>query len=115
MRKYNVTLLVVDQRPSGIDEEVLSQIGTKLVAQLNDEKDIAAALVGTPGATGLRQILASLDSKQQALLLGHAVPMPITIRTRDYAQDLFDDVKARLGGPVAATPEALQAEMGSLF
>ena len=115
MRKFFVSLLIVDQRPSGIDEEVLSQIGTKLVAQLNDEKDIAAALVGTPGATGLRQILASLDSKQQALLLGHAVPMPITIRTRDYAQDLFDDVKARLGGPVGATPEALEAEMGSLF
>ena len=27
MRKYNVTLLVVDQRPSGIDEEVMCQIG----------------------------------------------------------------------------------------
>ena len=115
MRKFFVSLLIVDQRPSGIDEEVLSQIGTKLVAQLNDEKDIAAALVGTPGATGLRQILASLDSKQQALLLGHAVPMPITIRTRDYGPDLFDAVKARVGGPVAETAGALQSEMGSLF
>ena len=115
MRKFFVSLLIVDQRPSGIDEEVLSQIGTKLVAQLNDEKDIAAALVGTPGASGLRQILASLDSKQQALLLGHAVPMPITIRTRDYGPDFFDDVRARLGGPAGETAEALQAEMGSLF
>jgi hypothetical protein len=26
MRKYNVTLLIVDQRPSGIDDEVLSQV-----------------------------------------------------------------------------------------
>ncbi|WP_412063129.1 ATP-binding protein [Rubrivirga sp. IMCC45206] len=115
MRKFFVSLLIVDQRPSGIDEEVLSQIGTKLVAQLNDEKDIAAALVGTPGASGLRQILASLDSKQQALLLGHAVPMPITIRTRDYGPDLFADVKARMGGPQAETPAALAREMGSLF
>ncbi len=115
MRKFFVSLLIVDQRPSGIDEEVLSQIGTKLVAQLNDEKDIAAALVGTPGATGLRQILASLDSKQQALLLGHAVPMPITIRTRDYGPDLFDAVKARVGGPVAETAGELQSEMGTLF
>ena len=115
MRKFFVSLLIVDQRPSGIDEEVLSQIGTKLVAQLNDEKDIAAALVGTPGATGLRQILASLDSKQQALLLGHAVPMPITIRTRDYGPDFFDDVRQRLGGPRAETAGALQTEMGSLF
>ncbi len=115
MRKFFVSLLIVDQRPSGIDEEVLSQIGTKLVAQLNDEKDIAAALVGTPGASGLRQILASLDSKQQALLLGHAVPMPITIHTRTYGDELFADVKARAGGPVAETAGGLQEEMGTLF
>lgn len=115
MRKFFVSLLIVDQRPSGIDEEVLSQIGTKLVAQLNDEKDIGAALVGTPGASGLRQILASLDSKQQCLLLGHAVPMPITIRTRDYGPDLFDDVRQRLGGVQAETAGAMQEELGSLF
>ena len=115
MRKFFVSLLIVDQRPSGIDEEVLSQIGTKLVAQLNDEKDIAAALVGTPGASGLRQILASLDSKQQALLLGHAVPMPITIQTRTYGPELFANVKSRAGGPVAETAQDLQQEMGGLF
>src|SRR5579885_1234021 len=34
MRKYYVSLLVVDQRPSGIDQEIISQIGTKIVAQL---------------------------------------------------------------------------------
>ena len=115
MRKFFVSLLIVDQRPSGIDEEVLSQIGTKLVAQLNDEKDIAAALVGSPGASGLRQILASLDSKQQALLLGHAVPMPITVRTRDYGPDLFDAVKARVGAPRAETAAGMQEELGQLF
>lgn len=115
MRKFFVSLLIVDQRPSGIDEEVLSQIGTKLVAQLNDEKDIAAALVGSPGASGLRQILASLDSKQQALLLGHAVPMPITIRTRDYGPDLFAAVRARLGVPETASAARMQETMGSLF
>ena len=115
MRKFFVSLLIVDQRPSGIDEEVLSQIGTKLVAQLNDEKDIAAALVGSPGAGGLRQILASLDSKQQALLLGHAVPMPITIRTRDYGPELFAAVKARAGRPEAETIADLQETMGTLF
>jgi DNA helicase HerA-like ATPase len=115
MRKFYVSLLIVDQRPSGIDEEVLSQIGTKLVAQLNDEKDIAAALVGTPGASGLRQILASLDSKQQALLLGHAVPMPITIRTRDYGPELYASVAARLGQPAAASASDLQHALGDLF
>lgn len=115
MRKFYVSLLIVDQRPSGIDEEVLSQIGTKMIAQLNDEKDIAAALVGSPGASGLRQILASLDSKQQALLLGHAVPMPITIRTREYGKELFDAVRARAGLAEAATAREMESTAKTLF
>jgi Predicted ATPase len=89
LRKYNVTLLVVDQRPSGIDDEVMSQIGTRVTCLLNDEKDIDSVLTGVPGARELRGVLASLDSKQQALILGHAVPMPVVIRTRTYDDEAF--------------------------
>lgn len=89
MRKYYVSLLVVDQRPSGIDEEILSQIGTKIVAQLNDEKDIQAVLTGVSNASNLRSILASLDSKKQVLLLGHAVMMPVVVQTRDYDEHFY--------------------------
>jgi DNA helicase HerA-like ATPase len=89
MRKYNVTLLVVDQRPSGIDPEILSQAGTKITCLLNDEKDIDAVLTGVSNAAGLKGILASLDSKQQALILGHAVPMPIVVKTRHYDDEDF--------------------------
>jgi DNA helicase HerA-like ATPase len=89
MRKYYVSLLVVDQRPSGIDEEILSQIGTKIVAQLNDEKDIQAVLTGISGAQNLRSILASLDTKKQALLLGHAVAMPVVVQTREYDEQFY--------------------------
>lgn len=93
MRKFYVSLLIVDQRPSGIDEEVLSQIGTKMVAALSDEKDIGAALVGTAGASALRQVLASLDSKQQALILGHAVPMPVVVKTRTYDEAFYQAMR----------------------
>jgi hypothetical protein len=89
MRKYYVSLLVVDQRPSGIDQEILSQIGTKIVAQLSDEKDIQAVLTGVNNATNLRSILASLDSKKQALLIGHALTMPVVIQTREYGDDFY--------------------------
>ena len=34
LRKYNVTLLIVDQRPSGIDDEVMSQLGTRVTGWL---------------------------------------------------------------------------------
>ncbi len=89
MRKYYVSLLVVDQRPSGIDQEIISQIGTKIVAQLNDEKDIAAVLTGVNNAANLRTILASLDTKKQALLLGHAVAMPVVVQTREYDENFY--------------------------
>lgn len=89
MRKYYVSLLVVDQRPSGIDPEIISQIGTKIVAQLSDEKDIQAVLTGINGAANLRTILASLDSKKQALLMGHALAMPVVVQTREYDEEFY--------------------------
>lgn len=103
LRKYNVTLLIVDQRPSGIDEEVMSQVGTRVTALLDNERDIAAVLTGVSGASGLREVLARLDTKQQALIMGHAVPMPVVIQTRTYDADFYaavgfrDEVKLRAG------------------
>jgi DNA helicase HerA-like ATPase len=92
LRKYNVTLLIVDQRPSGIDEEVMSQIGTRVTALLDNEADIRAVFTGVSGAGELRQVLARLDTRQQALILGHAVPMPVVVQTRLYGPDLYAEV-----------------------
>jgi hypothetical protein len=92
LRKYNVTLLIVDQRPSGIDEEVMSQIGTRVTALLDNEADIRAVFTGVSGAGELRQVLARLDTRQQALILGHAVPMPVVVQTRTYGPDLYAEV-----------------------
>ena len=102
LRKYNVTLLIVDQRPSGIDDEVMSQIGTRVTALLDNERDIGAVFTGVSGAGALREVLARLDSKQQALILGHAVPMPVVIQTRTYDTNFY----AALGsGGKPNTPE----------
>jgi len=49
---------------------------------------------GVAGAEGLRTVLASLDTKKQALILGHAVPMPVVIRVREYDEAFF----AAMGG-----------------
>jgi DNA helicase HerA-like ATPase len=92
LRKYNVTLLVVDQRPSGIDDEVMSQIGTRVTALLDNEADIRAVFTGVSGAGELREVLARLDTRQQALILGHAVPMPVVVQTRSYGPDLYAEV-----------------------
>jgi DNA helicase HerA-like ATPase len=84
MRKYNVTLLVIDQRPSAIDEEIMSQLGTKITCLLDNEKDIEAVLAGVSGKNELKTVLARLAPKQQALIFGHAVPMPVAFRPKDW-------------------------------
>jgi uncharacterized protein len=84
MRKYNVTLLIIDQRPSGIDEEVMSQLGTRIAFLLDNEKDIDSVLSGASGKNELKAVLSKLEPKQQALIFGHALPMPVVVRTREY-------------------------------
>ena len=116
MRKYFVTLLVVDQRPSGIDNEVMSQVGTRITCLLNDDKDIDAIFTGVSGAGGLRSVLAKLDSKQQALILGHAVPMPVVVRTRAYDQEFYAEIGdsdwgERSDQEVFAAAEAAKADL----
>jgi hypothetical protein len=102
LRKYNVTLFIVDQRPSGIDPEVMSQIGTRVTCLLDDEADIRAVFSGISGAATLREVLARLDTKQQALIMGHAVPMPVVVKTRTYGTPEF---YAALGVPASKSPE----------
>jgi DNA helicase HerA-like ATPase len=92
MRKAKVSLMCIDQRPSQIDSEIASQIGTRVILSLSDEADITSALAGMKNSKQLRAIIESLDSKQQALLIGHAVPMPIAIKTRGYDSSFYDFV-----------------------
>jgi DNA helicase HerA-like ATPase len=95
LRKYFVTLLVVDQRPSGIDDEVMSQLGTRITGWLGDEDDIRAVLTGLAGREQLRGMLARLQEKQEVLLLGWGVKMPIPLRSRRYDQAFYDEMKGR--------------------
>jgi hypothetical protein len=84
MRKYYVTLLIVDQRPSQIYDEVMSQLGTRISGWLGDDDDIRAVLSGLAGRDALRGMLARLQPKEEVLLLGWGVPMPLPVRSRRY-------------------------------
>ena len=112
LRKYNVTLLIVDQRPSGIDPEVMSQIGTRITCLLDDEADIRAVFSGISGAGALREVLARLDTSQQALIMGHAVPMPVVVRTRTYGTPEF---YAEMGVEAEQDPEQVLARGRALL
>ncbi|GAB4108678.1 MAG: DUF87 domain-containing protein [Roseiflexaceae bacterium] len=113
LRKYSVTLLVVDQRPSSIDPEVMSQLGSRITALLTDEKDIDAVFTGVSGSGALKSVLGSLDTRQQALILGHAVPMAVVVRTRPYDEAFYAAMGAR-GATIESRRKAV-AQMEELF
>jgi hypothetical protein len=92
MRKYYVTLLIVDQRPSQIHDEVMSQLGTRVSGWLGDEDDIHAVLSGLAGREALRGMLARLQPKEEVLLLGWGVPMPLPVRSRRYDNNFWEEL-----------------------
>ncbi len=95
LRKYYVTLLIIDQRPSQIYDEVMSQLGTRISGWLGDENDIQAVLSGLAGRDALRGMLARLQPKEEVLLLGWGVPMPLPVRSRRYDETFWAELFGR--------------------
>ena len=109
LRKYYVTLLIVDQRPSQIYDEVLSQLGTRISGWLGDEDDIHAVLSGLSGRDALRGMLARLQPKEEVLLLGWGVPMPLPVKSRRYDDAFW---KSLLKGDSRKSKEENIKELG---
>jgi hypothetical protein len=108
LRKYYVTLLIVDQRPSQIYDEVMSQLGTRISGWLGDDLDIQAVLSGLSGRDSLRGMLARLQPKEEVLLLGWGVPMPLPVRSRRYDEAFWKEMS---GGGRKSREESMK-ELG---
>jgi hypothetical protein len=107
LRKYYVTLLIVDQRPSQIYDEVMSQLGTRISGWLGDDLDIQAVLSGLSGRDALRGMLARLQPKEEVLLLGWGVPMPLPVRSRRYDEAFWKEM-----GKGKRSSEEISRELG---
>jgi hypothetical protein len=73
----------------------MSQLGTRVSGWLGDENDIAAVLSGLAGRDALRGMLARLQPKEEVLLLGWGVPMPILVRSRRYDQRFWEELQGK--------------------
>lgn len=109
LRKYYVTLLIIDQRPSQIYDEVMSQLGTRVSGWLGDDDDIRAVLSGLAGREALRGMLARLQPKEEVLLLGWGVPMPLPVKSRRYDEKFWQDL---IGKSSVRSEKQLKAELG---
>jgi hypothetical protein len=110
LRKYYVTLLIIDQRPSQIYDEVMSQLGTRVSGWLGDEDDIRAVLSGLAGRDALRGMLARLQPKEEVLLLGWGVPMPLPVRSRRYDENFWEELMGK--GGARRTAKEAKEELG---
>jgi len=109
MRKYYVTLLIIDQRPSQIYDEVMSQLGTRITGWLGDSDDIQSVLTGLSGREALRGMLARLQPKEEVLMLGWGVPMPILVHSRRYDETFWEELK---GNKPSRSNEDIMEELG---
>ncbi len=81
-RKYGVGLMIVSQRPSDVDPDVLSQCGTMLALRVTNPQDRHAVSGSIPDDLGgLTDLLPSLRTGE-ALVLGDALQVPSRVRVR---------------------------------
>jgi len=97
MRKFQLTLAFVDQRPSQIDEEVYSQIATSFVMHMTDEKDIKRVVSNLPESKKWKGVISGLRERQ-VFMRGDAIAVPSIIEIMDYSDD--QDLRKKLGKKV---------------
>ncbi len=79
-RKYGVGAMVISQRPSEVDETVLSQCGTFFALRLSNPDDRARVRGTLPdGLTGLLDVLPVLRTGE-AVVTGEAAKLPMRCR-----------------------------------
>ena len=86
-RKYGLGLMLVSQRPSDVEETVLSQCNTWLVLRLtnsSDQNHVAKMLPDTLGA--MTSLLSSLP-RQEALFVGEGAALPARIKLRTLTEE----------------------------
>jgi hypothetical protein len=79
-RKYGVGALIISQRPSELDESILSQCGTFITLRLSNSQDQSIVGSAMPDNLGsLSDLLPSLRTGE-AIIVGEAVKIPSRVR-----------------------------------
>ena len=86
MRKFQLTLAFIDQRPSQIDEEVMSQVANRFIMHLTDKRDIDTTVGTLTDPAQYRRIIAGL-LKRECLVHGDAISVPTIINIKNYHDD----------------------------
>jgi hypothetical protein len=79
-RKYGIGAMIISQRPSDLDETILSQCGTFIALRLSNSQDQGIVSAAMPDNLGsLSELLPSLRTGE-AIIVGEAVKIPSRVR-----------------------------------
>lgn len=82
-RKFQLTLAFIDQRPSQIDDEVMSQIANRFVLNLIDTKDMDTVVRNLQNPREWRKVITGLQ-KRECFMFGDSISVPSIIDIMDY-------------------------------
>lgn len=106
-RKYGVGLALVTQRPSELDESIMSQCNTIITLRMSNEQDQRFVRRTLPeGAKSLIDMLPTLRTRE-ALIVGEGTSVPVRV--------LFDEIpeEKRPGSADVPFAEAWSTELTS--
>ncbi len=97
-RKFGVYLVVISQRPSKVDPDVLSQLQSQIILRIVNPRDQDA--VRDAGEQLSHDLLSDLPglNKGEAIIVGPVVPAPLMIRVRNRVLDY-------MGGDISLVKE----------
>lgn len=90
-RKYGLGLMLVSQRPSDIEDTVISQCNSWIVLRLansSDQEHVSRILPDS--LSGMTKLLSSLP-RQEALFVGEAAAIPARIKLRTLTREQLPD------------------------
>jgi DNA helicase HerA-like ATPase len=92
-RKFGIGAMIVSQRPSEIDETILSQCGTIIALRINNSTD--RGIVKSAMSEGLAGIIDSLPVLRtgEAVIVGEAAKLPTRCRISILPPDKYPNSK----------------------
>ena len=102
------------------DHVYLKPLTVQSIIDILEERDIDAVLSGVSGSRHLRGVISRLEAKQQSLIFGDALPMPVVVHTRSYDETFYSQLEY---GPSSGrgivsgetSSERLEREINELF
>jgi hypothetical protein len=111
MRKKGVITVVIDQRPSELDPDVIGMIWTNFVFTLTDIDDIKSSLMGAPHPELFRNIIPNLASRE-VLIYGEAVRFPAVLKVKDYniIEKFFNNLVKKINKEILERRKSIEGE-----